>query len=853
MAQNNKQDLEQGLQKPKKASSPSLSLALHLHPLDFVLPTSPSKLVKLSTTELALGWLLSPPGWDDNAHLEPVIEELRKRWTRFDEALGGNGKEVKANDVALFGRKGLEWEIPYSLAGLEPEQLAVLPLHPDFDCSLLEPARAVFRQLRYREVRLPSPFRSADPLDRTIAATPCVSEAGSWMLVDQAGGVVEDAAVETREVQERASREDKPDLGENHVVEPVLPPTSPRPLIPPTAEPSSPSSPGYSLFFALPAPNALTADADMDAASDASTAFDPDQTLVDPEPKSAETLEQETNSFLDGLALAFQVAKAMSEPRRGESSPEDGLAGPFLPAGLPSKPNLLARLGPPPPASTNSQLSSPVTHNSRTKQQKQRPKPYSDPSRTDPSLHVPKSLTRTWSTIFVSNIPIKISHAFLWGLLAPPHLPEPVAIRLVPRPGQTFALCFVAYGTAEDAHLGAHGLNGVVYGEKRTVLSVGKTDKAPAAYDWPWSETSEAYREAHQPKQPAAPKRPRLTAPDAMAAQREEAPPPALFPSDYVDASPPLPPQHRLISPLSSAPFQALSSNGVVPPALLSSAVSVFLDNLPLDVSVDALRAYLLPFQAIGIALNSASDPRLPFAPEPEPCRSAFLLFRNLDAGERASADVLARRGFPGSTQSLWWTRMDKPDAWRWSEMDPEWAKQNGGPSESPAPSAALSTFFSNPSIPVSSRLSSVVRRDERPQQQVFSPDRSEQLPFPPAPPHQPQTPSFPSFPYRFSLDERAVADHVQPSEPLHAATAFSYNYHRAGPPSSWQQPAAHMSLPAPNAYSHPYPCPQLRPEHALHPPSFPHPAPQPGPLQRYPHCHRQEPAWHAPQQGPYW
>ncbi|GAA5955815.1 hypothetical protein JCM10213_006830, partial [Rhodosporidiobolus nylandii] len=120
-------------------------------------------------------------------------------------------------------------------------------------------------------------------------------------------------------------------------------------------------------------------------------------------------------------------------------------------------------------------------------------------SRFAPPDFVPFELTRSWTTVFVGGITSSLPEPTVWALLAPPHLPEPVAIRIVrkkPPQNPRFALVFAAYESAETAVRACQGLDGTKYGldENRQTLMVKLTDRPAHAIDWSWAWTNEHYR-----------------------------------------------------------------------------------------------------------------------------------------------------------------------------------------------------------------------------------------------------------------------------------------------------------------------------------------------------------------------
>ncbi|GAA5955851.1 hypothetical protein JCM10213_006840, partial [Rhodosporidiobolus nylandii] len=130
----------------------------HLAPVDFALQ-SPSSLSSLSTSQLALAWIAPHPDWADHTHWSPMMGELRARRlaaeTRANEASG----EGKVNDGGrrrvdkLLERMSLHWSVPSELNELDSAELAMLPVHPDFQPSLAHYARQVFQSRRQHDAQ----------------------------------------------------------------------------------------------------------------------------------------------------------------------------------------------------------------------------------------------------------------------------------------------------------------------------------------------------------------------------------------------------------------------------------------------------------------------------------------------------------------------------------------------------------------------------------------------------------------------------------------------------------------------------------------------------------------------------
>ncbi|GAA6025904.1 hypothetical protein JCM10207_009312 [Rhodosporidiobolus poonsookiae] len=134
------------------SSSTAPPTPFHLRVLSFPLSLFPTR---LSTAELALAWLAPHPDWQEHRHFPEVVRELRwrrdeaqrrSRWGRRE----GRGED---EDSDVLENKELDWSVPDDLSELSSVKLALLPVHPDFHPSLVEPARRVFAARRERDLR----------------------------------------------------------------------------------------------------------------------------------------------------------------------------------------------------------------------------------------------------------------------------------------------------------------------------------------------------------------------------------------------------------------------------------------------------------------------------------------------------------------------------------------------------------------------------------------------------------------------------------------------------------------------------------------------------------------------------
>ncbi|GAA5864332.1 hypothetical protein JCM8547_005788 [Rhodosporidiobolus lusitaniae] len=120
---------------------------------------------------------------------------------------------------------------------------------------------------------------------------------------------------------------------------------------------------------------------------------------------------------------------------------------------------------------------------------------------------VARELTEKWTTIFVGSIHINLPVSTVWSLVAPPHLPQPVALNTITKfYGQKrgFVFCFVAYSSFDEAEEACRGLTGATYpdpteeGQKITVQAH-SSDRPAHEFDWDWRKTSEEFRRKHRP------------------------------------------------------------------------------------------------------------------------------------------------------------------------------------------------------------------------------------------------------------------------------------------------------------------------------------------------------------------
>ncbi|GAA5892235.1 hypothetical protein JCM6882_003618 [Rhodosporidiobolus microsporus] len=739
---------EETAQEGPQAVAASPVVPFHHQPLSFPLPTSPSDLASLTTSQLALSWIAPHPDWDDAAHPAPVFGELRARWDRFQ----GAEERGEEDEDALFVQTGLEWDLPSDLDGLESEKLALLPLHPSFDDSLIEPARAIFRARR----------AEPDALEASSPATVIEEDAFSVSNEDEVvPSVGADSSGEKQDVIL--------DVPEMSTVAPV--------------SPSSPDSPFEDV--------------------------DPDATLVDAQPveQRPETDAKVVDDFFDGLEVSFSIMKAMKgavsaeEPANGttvETSPSE-----YLPH---MSPAFVAEDG-------HVTFDEPDTRRSRgsKKQKKKRPKPYSrSPRPRDPSSLVPASLTRTWTTIFVSNVSNKLSTAQVWDLLSPRHLPEPIAVRLLHAKGTKWSLCFVAYETPEDAHLASIGLCGASYGDEGVQLDVSATEKKPEEYEWKWDVTSTEYRQRYEHERPSQPNG--RSAPFVKQGH---------FRSPSRPSSPPFVSSSALPPSDVSSPAQP---GDPVPLHLLQNCQSILLDNLPIDVCVSAISAYLPPDTVIGISLNNPYDPFLHTGEHPVARGSAFLLFSNSATAGDLAHRAFSKQFFPGGKVPMWWQRRHKPTPWVWSEMAPEWAAVNSGPLAASASSgvgagstSSSASFKPAPRDEVEEKRDADARREawgrsanlrreaellrehhHRREDDRYAPSEPSRpyAPYPPPPSHFNHRSSYRDYQQPLSHDYRG---------PSYSESSSSYHDQRAYSPSSYSQ------------HSHSHPSQHFHPQQQQH------------------------------------
>ncbi|GAA5837307.1 hypothetical protein JCM11251_004961 [Rhodosporidiobolus azoricus] len=641
--------------------SPTASVALtdHLR-LPSCSPTSSPDLANLSTRQLALSWVTTNAAQWDSRDPTPIFEEMRAKMKRYED--GGSIADSEGDE--LFSRIGLEWYIPTNLDELVPDQLALLPLHSSFDDSLIEPARAIFRARQ----------RGLNPRQVPHASSPMTADEAVACL----SPVAPPEAHETHEAREAC----KTDLAAEHDAEAPMYQAGSSAL---NRSACKEIDPVPTLVYAeMGTAPATTGDQAIDGVD--RNELDANVTVAVSNADDKSLKEQAVQTFLDGLEVEFESAKAMKAATPASADPSAckvSMRSPIPPfERLPHQGPSVVEQGKglahafeqePNPSH------SPKGRQNEKKRMKNHPTPYLRRSHVSPldntASLVPSSLTRTWTTIFVSNLSTALSHAQVWDLLSsPPRLPQPVAIRLVRASQTKWWLCFVAYATREDAHLAALAIPSIEAGTEGVYLGVTGTKKPPEAYDLAWSSMSEDYRRRYEPNTVQHP----TNRPSDIGHGRFRMPSCPLSSSSARADDLPNWASSSANSPCAVEALPALPGDPV-PLRLLQNCQSIFLDNLPIDVSLDELSAYLPADAVIGMSLNNPYDPTFRSYRSREPQGSAFLLFLDSNSAGDVADRAFSRRVFPGAKIRMHWQRKHKPTPWMWSEMSPSWAAANGG------------------------------------------------------------------------------------------------------------------------------------------------------------------------------
>ncbi|GAA5911474.1 hypothetical protein JCM5296_004081 [Sporobolomyces johnsonii] len=709
---------------PTALVPPSSFPFFHFRPIDFDL-SAPDD---LSTAQIALAWLVYPD------QVQPHWRKLVKLW-RARREKARRGAATTRGDEPPFELVDLNWSIPSDLGFLDSAQLAALAFHPDYQPSMAEHARCIFQERRAPAAEpSPPPPAAVDPvvlspLERPVSTLPRDYEAAPPIAdLSITADEADDSAFLTAPASSDDEAESEPlssatsgrAVGNQPLAAasllsadspdiPSIPSPLPRPLttfserstcvqssVLPLAQwmalgkqASKVERPtAVSFSWDPPTPQSLPAidDDEMDNDTQSSS-----EDSLEGLPKSAAEVAKATESFLGGLQLGFALTAAF-QPLRGtgdygeadiqptdssadvDVKPEEAEDEPVTCERAPSGPiSLLQRLS----------AASPPLHPSPSSSL-----PQSASASYQRAPLVPKHLVRTWSTFVAFGISNKIPLADAWRILSPPSLPQPVAIRLV-RQKHKFCLCFVAYKSQADADKARTGLHGSTYGEKGQEIEIKTAEKPPHAYDWEWSLTSDAYRERYQDTGRSGHEQHHDEDNSHESKRRRLSP--ARSPS------PPRPSTRRFRSPSperrrrvpSAPPRSTPTLNDLVPAPLVSKLFSLFLTNLPSDLTRSQFLSNFRPKSSqsssaasfVGFTLNDPSNPSYHRPGQhPRSCGSAFLLFDSPLSRKNWAQMHCAKRKFPGSGMTMWFEKENREERWRWGEMDEGWAEKHGGP-----------------------------------------------------------------------------------------------------------------------------------------------------------------------------
>ncbi|GAA6061565.1 hypothetical protein JCM10212_001097 [Sporobolomyces blumeae] len=244
--------------------------------------------------------------------------------------------------------------------------------------------------------------------------------------------------------------------------------------------------------------------------------------------------------------------------------------------------------------------------------------------RTNPHAVVDRFETFKWHTVHLHGLLASIPDEEIWKMVTPPHLPRPVAMKVLRHRSDSYVPVFVVYGSEGDAEVGLIGL-AFAYGEGQKVKA-SRSDKPAHTSKFTYGELADAWTDkAANPE--------RWNALD--------------------DAGP--------------------GRRHLVPQHLLSECSTLKIDNLPRICTRQEVVDFVGVNPVIGVGVtppSRAGDPPRP---------PAYLLCPDPASLRRVKSSIAGQK-FPGMFRQIWYSEEDKPTPWRWDEMDEDWAKRHGGP-----------------------------------------------------------------------------------------------------------------------------------------------------------------------------
>ncbi|GAA5869121.1 hypothetical protein JCM1840_000475 [Sporobolomyces johnsonii] len=657
---------------PASVVSPSSFPLFHLRPIDFRLDSA--TISSLSTAQLAISWIVPHPDYNGAKHGEPLRTEWRARKARAGARQDGDLQEPE------FALLDLEWDIPSDLEKLQSAQLAALAVHPNFTSALIGPARAIFQSRRQRDqaadVPAPEPDISATypargpparptPLPLPIAptpdpqrprhytslpsfrprqtspATPVLPRTGfpsDWstaLFIGRSSGAEDSAlAVASRQRGSRFGRVTGP-----AVDSPWMDGLKAAAAMSKAAAETSIARAGGSR---VPSDRAKGKQRESSASTHGLQDVIVDSARLQQQGTEQRTVEVLPLPYPTPTSAAGEAKEERSSRRTAcrDSADLDHRAAPRIPDF--HRPDHLPRISPVPdiqhvdpspalrPVSTLPPL----------------------PPHYNPSEVIPQGLTQAWGVVHLANIQSHLDSDAVWQMVTPPHLPEPIALKVLDRRPGLFNPIFIAYETPELARQGAMGLNGAKYGVDQIAIKADQAKKAADTAKWNWGMTREAFR-------------------------------------------------RRADERTRGSAFSHENKAPLVPPQLLSPLRSLFLDNLPIDITRSALLAYLPPNSVVGIAINHPLAYR--DTQHSQPRGSAFLLFGDSNMERMVVQQYFAGQRFPGAAYNLLYKKSQpRHEPWRWDEMEESWMQQHGGrapPVRSEATRAAHDAITSRPTF----------------------------------------------------------------------------------------------------------------------------------------------------------